>query len=176
MLGRSAKNNTIMKNTIASGILSIISLTLFTSCEKKESAEMSSEAISNPEQITEYTNQERDLLKGVNAMFEKKDVSDMMQRVYKDKDFGELNTKIQKEYLEDIIKKGMSSFELERISPPETEQQGHDGKVYKWSLPLKWKLIIHEPKNADGFNASYLIHLSDHQNRLVIIRELAPTN
>jgi hypothetical protein len=162
-----------MKYIIPS-IFSIASLTLITSCEKKEPKQVSGETISQPEEMIEYTAAEEELLKDVNEMFETKDVSNMMRRSYKHEGITELNIEIQKEYFENIVKKGMSSFELERINPPETEHKDHDGAVTKWSLPLKWKLIIHEPKHHDEFNVSYLIHLSDCQGKIVIIRELAP--
>ena len=162
-----------MMHTTLLNILTLTSLVLFTGCEKHSSSELVNQPAPEKNQISDYTDQEKELLKDVDEMFKQKDASILMKRTYEDEDYGEVNRKIDKEYLEGVIDIGCSNVELERISPPEMQKQGHDGKTYKWSLPLKWRLIVHEPKNKEGFGASYLIHLSDQEDRLVIIRELA---
>lgn len=153
-------------------LLGIASLVLFTGC-RKEPAEKD-KTMGNPEEreIIEYTDEERALLDDANAMIEKKDVSVMMSRIYEDEDYSDFGRSVDKEYLEGILKESVESIELFRIDPPEEEVTSYGGEVYRWTLPLKWRLSFNHTEGSGGMNISHGVHLSEQKGRLVIIRQI----
>ena len=121
---------------------------------------------------SDLTSEEQALLDDVRQMFQRNDVSVMMARVYKE-GVEDWWMKTEQDYLNDVLEKGLGHLELLRIDPPRTEETAFDGSVSEWSLPLKWQLIVHHPSDGSGMNISHTISLSDHEGRLVSIREIS---
>ena len=80
---------------------------------------------------------------------------------------------IEVEYLEDVLEQGLDYIELVRVDPPKTENIWFDGSVTQWSLPLKWELIVHHPSSDSMTKISHMIALSDHEGRIVSIRQIS---
>ena len=121
---------------------------------------------------SDLTNEELSLLSDVRQMFHKNDVTSMLNRVHKDR-VEDWWMKIERDYLEDVLEQGLGRLELVRINPPREEETLMDGSVAEWSLPLKWQLIIHHPVGVSGMNVSHTISLSDHEGRIVSIRQIS---
>lgn len=151
--------------------LSILAMLLvfITSCTKKPQIDASNQESLLP---SDLTNEELSLLSDVRHMFQQDDISGMVDRVHKDR-VENWWMKIERDYLQDILEQGLGSLELVRVDPPRDEETLMDGSVAVWNLPLKWELIIHHPVDASGMNVSHTISLSDHEGRIVSIRQIS---
>jgi len=153
-------------------LLSFTSLTLWSNCKNEPAAIEEPQDLAKPEKI-EYTPAEEALLKDAREMIDKKDVSSMLKRVHKDKEFGKSHKEVQKDYLVNITEKEISSIVLERVEPAEKENVEHDGTVRMWSLPLMCKLVFNEAQGSNNYHVGHVVDFSDDNGKLVIIRKIA---
>ncbi|SHI61229.1 hypothetical protein SAMN02745181_0497 [Rubritalea squalenifaciens DSM 18772] len=151
-------------------LTTIILSTILVGCKESqtESASLASREDVVP---ADATPEEVALLNDVRKMFQQSDVSVMMKRVHKE-GVDDWWMKVEKDYLDDVLEGGLGSLELVRIDPPRTEGSSFDGSVFRWSLPLKWELIIHEPSDGTAVNVSHTISLSEQDGRIVSIRQI----
>lgn len=122
---------------------------------------------------SDLTSEEEALLSDVRQMFQQNDALVMMERVHKE-GVEDWWMKIEKDYLDDVLEGGLGSLELVRVVPPKVEDKSFDGEVFSWSLPLRWKLVIHQPSGESLMNVSHTIALSEYDGRIVSIRKLSP--
>ncbi len=137
-----------------------------TGCTENVPAETNDQDSLLPDDLTK---EEQALLSDTRQMFQKRDVSVMLDRVYK-KGIENWWIQLEKKYLQSTLEDGLDRLELVRINPPIKKETQVNGSVVEWNLPLKWKLIIHHPEDANGMRIRHTIPLSDHEGRLVIIR------
>jgi hypothetical protein len=147
----------------------VLLILMFTGCGKTNQAEPQSTKDNIPNDLTA---EEQALIEDVHRMFQERDISVMMARVHKE-GVEDWWMKIEKDYLNDVLEGGLGTLQLVRVTPPRTEESAFDGSVFRWSLPLKWKLIIHQPSDGSAMNVSHTISLSEHDGRIVSIRKIS---
>lgn len=145
---------------------SMFLMLLFVGCDRSRPPE----SIHNVDVLpSDLTTEEQALLDDVRKMFQKNDITPLTARFQEGST--EWGSEIHRSFLEGILAEGLGWMELIRIHPPEREKRERDGSVFKWSLPLKWKLIIYLPSDGSMTKTSHTLSFSEHEGRIVYVFE-----